>query len=65
MESDQTFIESAYAEALRGLYAKLFESYLEAGADTAQHREADERFKIGVRFARSSRDRALVLLSEA
>jgi hypothetical protein len=63
MNPDQTLIQSAYEDAIRQLYAKLFQGYAEAGGDAAQLQLAEQRFTAGVGLARSSRDRAVALLA--
>jgi len=63
MNPDQTLIQSAYEDAIKGLYAKLFEGYAEAGGGAAQQQQqAEQRFTTGVALARTSRDRAIALL---
>jgi hypothetical protein len=62
MNQDQTSIQSAYENAIKGLYAKLFEGYTEAGGVAAQEQHADQNFTTGIALARRSRDRALALL---
>jgi len=61
MDSDQSLIEAAYGDSIKGLYAKLFDGYVTAGGDAAGQREAEQRFMTGVEFARGSRDRAIAL----
>lgn len=63
MNPDQTAIQSAYEEALKNLYAKLFEAYITTGGAAAPEQEADGRFTAGLTVARRSRDRALALLA--
>jgi hypothetical protein len=63
MNPDQTLIQSAYQDAIKQLYDKLFQAYEEAGGDAAQQKLADQRFTVGVGLARSSRDRAVALLA--
>jgi hypothetical protein len=63
MNPDQTIIQSAYEDAIKELYAKLFQGYAEAGGDAAQQKRADQHFMAGVGLARSSRDRAVDLLA--
>jgi len=60
---DQKLIQSAYEDAIKGLYATLFRGYVEAGAAPAQEQRAEENFSTGVALARRSRDRAIALLS--
>lgn len=64
MNPDQKLIQSAYEDAIKVLYAKLFDSYSVAGGDASQNQQAEQRFMAGIRLARSSRDRALALLTE-
>jgi hypothetical protein len=63
MNPDQLIIQSAYEDAIKELYGKLFEGYSEAGGEAAQLQQADQRFKAGVGLARSSRDRAIAMLA--
>jgi hypothetical protein len=63
MSPDQALIQSAYEDAIKELYAKLFQAYAEAGGEAGQERQADQRFTAGVGLARSSRDRAVALLA--
>jgi hypothetical protein len=63
MNPDQTLIQSAYADAIKGLYATLFNGYIQAGGDAAQEQQVDQHFMRGVELARSSRDRAIALLA--
>jgi hypothetical protein len=63
MNTDQETIQSAYGDAIRDLYANLFQGYTEAGHDAVQKRQAEENFTAGVGMARSSRDRAIALLA--
>jgi hypothetical protein len=65
MNPDQQLIQSAYEDAIKGLYVKLFEGYAEAGGGAAQQQQqADQRFTTGVALARMSRDRAIALLGQ-
>jgi len=63
MNSYQTLIQAAYEDAIKQLYAKLFDGYVTAAGDATQKQEADQHFLTGVASARSSRDRAIELLS--
>jgi hypothetical protein len=63
MNSDQQLIQCAYEDAIKGLYALLFQGYAAAGGDAAQHQEADQHFTAGIKLAQSSRDRAIALLA--
>ncbi len=63
MNPDQSLIQSAYEDAIRKLYAALFDNYAQSGGDPMQQQQADQNFTTGVGFARKSRDRALALLS--
>jgi len=63
MNPDQQLIQSAYQDAIKKLYATLFDSYVTAGGDAAMTQEADRNFTTGVGFARGSRDRAIALLA--
>lgn len=63
MTDDQKTIQSAYSDALCKLYATLFDQYVQAGGDTAEEQQADQRFTTGLGLARRSRDRALALLA--
>ena len=63
MNSDQTLIQSAYEDAIKRLYATLFDGYAQAGGDPAREQQADQHFTTGVRSARRSRDRAIALLA--
>jgi hypothetical protein len=62
MNPDQNLILSAYEDAIRRLYAGLFQAYEDAGGDAAKQRDAGQHFTAGVGIARSSRDRAIDLL---
>jgi hypothetical protein len=64
MNPDQQLVQSAYEDAIRKLYAALFDAYAAAGGDQAQERQADQNFSTGVAFARRSRDRAISLLAQ-
>ena len=63
MNSDQTLIASAYEDAIKGLYARLFDAFVTAGGDAAQQQQAEQRFMTGVGLAKNSRDRAIALLA--
>jgi hypothetical protein len=63
MNPDQKLIQSAYEDAIKSLYATLFDNYAQSGGDTAQQGQADQNFTTGVVSARKSRDRALALLA--
>jgi len=63
MNPDQTIIQSAYEDAIKRLYAGLFDGYAQAGGDPAQKQQADQNFTTGIELARSSRDRAIALLA--
>jgi hypothetical protein len=63
MNPDQTLVQSAYQEAIKKLYAQLFDSYASSGGDTGQEQQAEQIFTTGVAFARKSRDRAVALLA--
>jgi hypothetical protein len=63
MNPDQTLIQSAYADAIKVLYAKLFDSFAAARGNTIQEQEAEQRFTTGLQAARTSRDRAVALLA--
>jgi hypothetical protein len=63
MNPDQELIESAYADAIKKLYAALFDKYTQGGGDAAQEQAFDEAFTTGVAFARKARDRAKALLA--
>ena len=63
MNPDQQLIQSAYQDAIRKLYATLFDSYVTAAGDAAMIQDADRHFTSGVGSARSSRDRAIALLA--
>jgi hypothetical protein len=62
MNPDQKLIPPAYEDAIKGLYAKLFEGYAEASGDPAKEQQADQHFTTGVGLARKARDRAIALL---
>jgi len=62
MNPDQNLIQSAYEDVIKGLYAKLFEGYAEAGGVPADEQQAEQNFSTGVALARRSRDRAIALL---
>ena len=64
MNPDQQLIQSAYEDAIRKLYATLFDGYAAAGGDHAQEQQADQNFSTGVTVARRSRDRAISLLAQ-
>ena len=64
MNSDQQLIQSAYDDAIKRLYAILFDAYASAGGASDQEREADRNFSTGVASARRSRDRAIALLAQ-
>jgi hypothetical protein len=63
MNPDQKLIQSAYEDAIKKLYATLFDNYAQSGGDEGQQRQADQNFTTGVGFARKSRDRAVALLA--
>jgi hypothetical protein len=64
MNPDQQLVQSAYEDAIKGLYAKLFDGYASAGGDQALEKQADQNFSTGVILARRSRDRAVSLLAQ-
>ena len=64
MNPDQKLIQSAYEDAIKGLYARLFDGYAAAGGDQGQEQQADRNFTTGVTLARRSRDRAIALLAQ-
>jgi hypothetical protein len=63
MNPDQKLIQSAYEDAIKKLYAQLFDSYAQSGGNQAQQQHADEAFTTGVGLARKSRDRAIALVA--
>ncbi len=63
MDSDQQLIQSAYQDAVKKLYAALFDNYVTAGSDVAMIQEADRHFSVGLALARVSRDRAIILVA--
>ena len=64
MNPDQKFIQSAYEDAIKGLYARLFDGYAAAGGDQGREQQADQNFTTGFTLARRSRDRAIALLAQ-
>jgi hypothetical protein len=62
MNSDKDTLQSAYADALKGLYTTLLTAYANSAGDAEQQKEADQRFVVGVGLARSARDKAIALL---
>lgn len=65
MNPDQQLIQSAYEDAVKRLYAALFDGYAAAGGVAAQEQQANQNFTTGVSLARRSRDRAITLLAQA
>jgi hypothetical protein len=63
MNPDQKLIQSAYEDAIKGLYARLYQGYAEAGTVPAQEQQAEQNFSAGLALARRSRDRAIALLA--
>ena len=63
MNHDQQNILAAYDDAIKKLYATLFDEYAQAGGDPAQEQQAERRFTTGVGLARRSRDRAVTLVA--
>jgi hypothetical protein len=63
MNPDQKLIQPAYEDAIKKLYATLFDSYAQSSGDQAQEQQADQAFTTGVGLARKSRDRAIALLA--
>src|SRR5579863_2098434 len=55
MVSDEENIQAAYCDAIKKVYATLFDKYAEAGGDPALEREADHQFTIGIGLARKTR----------
>jgi hypothetical protein len=64
MNPDQKLIQSAYEDAIKRLYAALFDGYTTAGGVQQQEQQAEQNFSAGVAFARRSRDRAIALLAQ-
>jgi len=64
MNPDQKLIQSAYEDAIKGLYATHFQGYASAGGVQEQEQQADQSFAAGVTLARRSRDRAVALLAQ-
>jgi alkanesulfonate monooxygenase SsuD/methylene tetrahydromethanopterin reductase-like flavin-dependent oxidoreductase (luciferase family) len=64
MNPDQQLIQSAYDDAIKRLYATLFDGYATAGGVPEQERQVDQNFAAGVSAARRSRDRAIALLAQ-
>ena len=62
MNSDKDTLQSAYADALKGLYTTLLTGYASAAGDTTQQSQADQRLVTGVGLARAARDKAIALL---
>jgi len=62
MNHDQQNILAAYDEAIKKLYATLFDCFVEAGGDSAQQQQAEQNFTKGVGFAQRARDRAMSLV---
>lgn len=63
MNPDQTLIQSAYEDAIKKLYASLFDNYAQSADNQAQQQQAEQAFTTGVGLARKSRDRAVALLA--
>ena len=63
MNPDQILIQAAYEDAIKKIYATLFDNYVQSGGDAGQQQRADQNFTNGVGFARKSRDRAIALLA--
>lgn len=63
MNPDQQLIQSAYEDAIKGLYAKLVDGYAAAGGVPGQEQQAEQNFSTGIGLARRSRDRAIALLA--
>jgi len=64
MNPDQQLIQSAYEDAIKRLYATLFDAYTAAGGVQQQEQQAERNFTTGVALARRSRDRAIALLAQ-
>ena len=62
LNHDEQTVLAAYDDAIKKLYATLFEQYAEAGGDASQEKQADENFRRGVDLARRTRDRAVALV---
>jgi hypothetical protein len=63
MNHDQQTVVAAYDDAIKKLYATLFEKYIEASGDPAQEHQAEQHFTTGVGLAQRARDRAVTLLA--
>jgi len=60
--NEQELIASAYEDAIKKLYAVLFDSFVQASGGADEEQQAEENFRIGVAKARHARERALQLL---
>lgn len=63
MNHDQQNILAAYDDAIKKLYATLFDQYAQAGGDPAEEQQADQNFKKGAGLAQRARDRAVTLVA--
>jgi hypothetical protein len=63
MSHDQQSVLAAYDDAVKKLYATLFDQYIGAGGDAAQEQQAETHFTTGLALARKARDRAIALVA--
>jgi hypothetical protein len=63
MNPDQKLIQCAHEDAVKKLYAQLFDGYAQAGGNAAQEQQAEKNFTAGIGLARRSCERALALLA--
>jgi hypothetical protein len=63
MNPDQKLIQAAYEDAIKGLYVRLFDGFVQAASESEPGRQAEQNFTAGVALARKARDRAIALLA--
>jgi hypothetical protein len=62
MNPEQGLIQAAYEDAIKKLFAALFDGYAQAAGDP-ELQQAERNFATGVGLARKARERAIALLS--
>ena len=59
--SDQQIITKAYEDTIQRVFTTFYQGYMLAKSDEEQ-RVAEQKFAVGIKFAREVRDRAIAIL---
>ena len=59
--SDQQVISKCYEDTIQRVFTTFYQAYVIAKSDEEQ-RVAEQKFSVGIKFAREVRDRAIAIL---